>query len=170
LWFDETICAGLYRGRLRELLLSMKRAEGDWVSLAVGKLVWKLRQERLEALRADVVAPISSHWRRRLEHGTNSAALLAEVLAKQLGVPLAGGLLRRRRHTMRQFDLTPPQRWKNVRQAFCVRAGYHLREAHVLVVDDILTTGATCSEAARTLRSAGAERVTIVVAARAISE
>jgi ComF family protein len=170
LWFDEVIAAGLYRGRLRELLLSMKRAEGDSVSLAVGQLVWQLRRERLEPLQADVVAPIPSHWRRRFEHGTNSAALLAEVLARRLGVPLAVGLLRRRRHTERQFDLTPPQRWKNVRQAFAARAGYHLRQAHVLVCDDILTTGATCSEAARALRQAGATRVTVVVAARAISE
>jgi predicted amidophosphoribosyltransferase len=64
--------------------------------------------------------------------------------------------------------LTPPQRWENVRRAFSVRGGYHLKEAHVLLVDDILTTGATCSEAARTLRKAGASRVTVVVAARAI--
>jgi predicted amidophosphoribosyltransferase len=93
---------------------------------------------------------------------------LAEVLAKKLGVPRAERLLRRSRSTLRQFDLTPPERWKNVRGAFAVRAGYHLRAAHVLLVDDVLTTGATCSEAARALRSAGAEQVTIAVLARAM--
>jgi predicted amidophosphoribosyltransferase len=56
----------------------------------------------------------------------------------------------------------------SLRRAFAVRAGYHLEKAHVVVVDDILTTGATCSEAARALRKAGAERVTVVVTARAI--
>ena len=55
-----------------------------------------------------------------------------------------------------------------MRRAFAVRAGYHLRDAHVLLVDDILTTGATCSEAARALRAAGAARVTVAVVARAI--
>jgi predicted amidophosphoribosyltransferase len=55
-----------------------------------------------------------------------------------------------------------------VRKAFAVRAGYHLRDAHVLLIDDILTTGATCSEAARALREAGAARVIVVVAARAL--
>jgi len=168
LWFDETIAAGLYGDRLRELLLRMKTSTGDSLSLAIGQLVWQQCGERLSAANAHVVVPIPSHWRRRLAHRTNSATLLAEVLAGRLRLPLAEGLLRRRRATRRQSDLTPPQRWENLRQAFSVRAGYHLRKAHVLLVDDILTTGATCSEAARTLRKAGAARVTAVVVARAL--
>ena len=94
--------------------------------------------------------------------------MLAEVLAGRLRLPLATGLLRRRRHTRRQFDLTPHQRWDNVRHAFSVRGGYHLNKARVLLVDDILTTGATCSEAARALREAGARKIIVAVAARAI--
>jgi ComF family protein len=168
IWFDETISAGLYTGKLRELILKMKRNEGDTLSLAVARLIWQTRVERLIALNADVVAPIPLHWRRRLVHRTNSAAVLAEVLAGRLKVPLATGLLRRRRHTPPQSELTPPQRWSNVRQAFSVRPVYHLNEAHVVLVDDVLTTGATCSEAARALKRSGASRVTIVVAARAI--
>jgi ComF family protein len=168
MWFDETISAGLYEGKLRELALKMKRSEGDSISLAVGRLLWKLRSERLTSLDADVVVPIPLHWRRRIAHRTNSAAILAEVLADGLRVPLATRLLRRLRHTPPQSELTPPQRWKNVRHAFSVRSGYHLSAAHVVLVDDILTTGATCSEAARALRQAGANRVTVVVAARAI--
>jgi predicted amidophosphoribosyltransferase len=170
MWFDETIAAGLYVGRLRDLLLRMKQAAGDPLSLAMGNLVWRHCGDRLKAAQPHVVAPIPLHWRRRLVHRTNSAARLAEVLADRLQLPLAEGLLRRCRHTVRQFDLTPPQRWDNVRHAFSIRAGHHLREAHVLVVDDILTTGATCSEAARALRKAGAARVTIAVVARAIGE
>jgi predicted amidophosphoribosyltransferase len=167
LWFDETIAAGSYSGRLRELLLQMKQAEGDWVSLAAGELLWQQCGERLAGASAHVVVPIPLHWRRRLAHRTNSAAVVAEVLADRLGLPLANGLLCRRRHTTRQFDLTPPQRWDNVRHAFAVSRGYHLQRANVLVVDDILTTGATCSEAARALRKAGAQRVSVAVVARA---
>lgn len=168
MWFDETVSLGLYDGRLRQLVLRMKQATGDSLSLAMGRLLWHVRGERLAALRADVVAPIPLHWRRRIMHRTNSAAVLAEVLSARLGVPLAERLVRRSRYTLRQFDLNPPKRWENVRKAFAVRAGYHLKDAHVLLVDDILTTGATCSEAARALRSAGAARVTVVVVARAL--
>ncbi len=170
LWFDATIPLGHYGGRLRELVLRMKRAEGDALSLATGRLFWQRRGEQLAAIEADVVAPIPLHWRRRIVHRTNSAALLAEILSAKLGLPPAAGLLWRTRPTLRQFDLNPPKRWANVRKAFAVRAGYHLRDAHVLLVDDILTTGATCSEAARALRSAGAARVTVAVVARAFGE
>ena len=170
IWFDATIALGRYSGRLRELVLRMKQAEGDALSLATGRLLWQTRGARLAEIGADVVTPIPLHWRRRIVHRTNSAAVLAEVLSAKLGVPRADGLLRRTRPTLRQFDLNPPKRWENVRKAFAVRSGYHLRGAHVLLVDDILTTGATCSEAARALREAGAARVTVAVVARAFGE
>jgi ComF family protein len=168
MWFDTTVALGPYSGMLRDLVLRMKRAEGDSLSLAMGRLLVQERRARLTEVKADVVAPVPLHWRRRLAHRTNSAAVMAEVLAGRLGIPLAERLLRRTRHTVPQFGLKPPERWKNVRRAFAVRAGYHLRAAHVLLVDDVLTTGATCSEAARALRSAGAERVTVAVVARAM--
>jgi predicted amidophosphoribosyltransferase len=170
MWFDATIALGHYEGRLRDLLLRMKAHSGDGVSLALGRLIWQRCGERLVACNADVVAPIPLHWRRRIAHRTNSASVLAEVLSSQMDIPRADGLLRRTRSTLRQFDLNPPKRWENVRRAFAVRAGYHLRDAHVLLVDDILTTGATCSEAAKALRAAGAARVTVAVVARAFGE
>jgi predicted amidophosphoribosyltransferase len=170
LWFDSTIALGHYEGRLRDAILRMKDAEGDALSLAMARLIWQVCGERLTALEADVVAPIPLHWRRRIAHRTNSSALMAEVLSAKLRLPRADGLLRRSRHTHKQFDLSPTQRWENVRRAFVVRAGYHLRDAHVLVCDDILTTGATCSEAARALRDGGAARVTVVVAGRAFRD
>lgn len=168
LWFDETVAAGLYSGRLRELLLRMKQVEGEGLSLAIGQLIWQQCSEQLGAAKADVVVPVPLYWRRRLAHRTNSASILGEVLAGRLQLPLAERFLRRLRHTKPQASVTPTQRWENVRRAFSIRGGYHLNEAHVLLVDDILTTGATCSEAARALRKAGAAKITVVVAARAI--
>ena len=168
LWFDETIALGHYDGRLRDIVLHMKRAKGDALSLAMGRFICDQRRQRLAEIGADVVAPIPLHWRRRVVHQTNSAAVLAEVLAAKLRLPFADRLLRRNRHTVRQTEVSPSERWNNVRRAFAVRAGYHLNAAHVLLVDDVLTTGATCSEAARALRQAGAARVTVAVIARAM--
>jgi predicted amidophosphoribosyltransferase len=168
LWFNETVALGPYEGSLRDIVLQMKNAEGDRLSITMGRLFVEERAKHLAEVEADVVAPIPSHWRRRVVHRTNSAAILAEIVAGRLRVPLAERLLQRSRYTVRQSDLSPTDRWTNVRRAFSVRAGYHLNNARVLLVDDVLTTGATCSEAARALRRAGAKRVVVAVIARAI--
>jgi ComF family protein len=169
LWFDETIALGEYTGAMRQWLLRMKHRQGDPLSLAAGRLIWQHHHDRLTAAEPDVVVPIPMHWRRRWSHGTNSAAVMAEVLADRLRAPLATKLLRRRRHTPPQFSLPPSERKANVRGAFAVRVGYHLNQANLLLVDDILTTGSTCSEAARALKRAGAARVTVIVAGRTMS-
>jgi ComF family protein len=169
LWFDEAVALGEYAGLLREWLLRMKQSRGDLVSLAMGRLVWQRYRERLSEFRPEVVVPVPMCWLRRWSHGTNSAAVLAEVLADNLRAPLAPGLMRRLRHTLPQFSLPPSQRRANVRRAFAVRAGYHLERANVLLVDDILTTGSTCSEAAWALKRAGAARVMVAVAGRTMT-
>jgi ComF family protein len=168
LWFDETVALGDYAGHLRELVLQMKNSRGNATSLAMAQLLWHHRRGQLEALRPDVATAVPMHWRRRWTHGTNSAALLAEVVASRLGVRHAGRLMHRRLNTPPQFSLPPSKRWQNVRQAFAVKKSYPIQGAHVLLVDDIMTTGATCSEAARMLKTAGAERVSVVVAARTL--
>jgi predicted amidophosphoribosyltransferase len=165
-WFDETIALGHYAGRLRQMLLAMKQASGNPTSLAVAELIWQRCGERLQAAGPGLVVPIPIHWRRRWWRGTSSASLLAESLAGQLRVPLGRHVLRRRRNTPPQFSLPPSRRWSNVRRAFFVKGGYPLAGMHVLLVDDILTTGATCSAAAGALKRAGAARVTVAVAAR----
>lgn len=135
--------------------------------MALTRLLMEVHRARLTDYRADVVVPMAMHWSRRMVRGVNGPEISAEVVAGELGVPMARRLLVRRRKTRRQFNLSPPQRFRNVRQAFGVSAGYHLDAARVLLVDDILTTGATCSEAARVLRGAGAEEVGVAVLARA---
>jgi ComF family protein len=167
LWFDETIALGEYTGTLREWLLRMKDERGDPLALAVAELMWQRCGGRLEAVRPDVVVAVPMHWRRRWARGTNSPALLAERLSQRLRAPLATGLVRRTRHTPPQFSLPPSERPTNVRGAFAIRAGYHLADARVLVVDDILTTGSTCSAIARTLKQNGASHVAVAVIGRA---
>src|SRR5690606_9664481 len=96
-------------------------------------------------------------------------ALLAELIARELGVPFAANLITRRRSTVPQFQLPRSQRRQNVRRAFTMGWGHRLNGAHVLLIDDILTTGATCSEIARVLKRGGARRVTVAVLARSFA-
>ena len=103
---------------------------------------------------------------RERERGFNQAALVAERLALALGVPLRARWLVRARATRPQTDLGAAERRANVRGAFA--ADTSVAGRHVVVVDDVLTTGATAAECARTLRAAGAARVGVLAVARVL--
>ena len=104
--------------------------------------------------------------RRRVERGFNQSELIGRRLGKAMGVPMAANVLRRRRYTSSQVRLTRRQRLENLRGAFDVADKKRVRGRSILVVDDIMTTGATASECARTLKRAGAKDVCAVVVAR----
>ena len=165
--FDTAVPLGGYDGELRQAVLRMKRPSGEPLSAVMGRVLGRLRGEALEAFRPDLAMPIPMFWARRLRRGTNSAEILAESLVAVLRLPLSVGVLVRRRNTLPQADLSPRERFRNVRGAFGVKAGYNFSGLRVLLVDDILTTGATCSEAAQVLRQVGAEAVAATVIARA---
>jgi ComF family protein len=114
------------------------------------------------------VVPVPLHARRYQERGFDQAFLLAAALAAQVRLPLRGGLLRRVQETRRQVGLSDAQRVDNLAQAFW--AAPQAAGAHVLLVDDVLTTGATADAAARALRAAGAASVQVLTLARARRE
>lgn len=165
--FDAVMPLGPYRGALREAILTMKRPRGEPLSAAVAGLMAARRGEQIRAFEPDGVVPVPMFWRRRMWRGTNSAELLATEIGRILDVPVVPGLVARTRNTFPQKDLSSRQRFQNVRGAFRVGKGYGLRDARIVVVDDVLTTGATCNEVAKTLKKAGAASVAVVVAGRA---
>jgi ComF family protein len=111
----------------------------------------------------DAVLPVPLHWRRKWWRGFNQALEIAQPLASFLDLPVCGAV-RRRRATPPQSGLTARQRANNLRAAFCAvrRPCYR----HVLVVDDVITTGATTSQLAKVLRRAGVAKVSAIAVAR----
>jgi len=116
------------------------------------------------------VVPVPTTARRLRERGYNQAELLARRVARVTGVPLVPALARRGDRGS-QTALTPSERRENVRGAFTPSlTAARVRGGHVLLVDDVLTTGATAGEAAEALVEAGAERVTLLAFARALPD
>ncbi|MEM9401101.1 MAG: ComF family protein [Pseudomonadota bacterium] len=112
----------------------------------------------------DAVVAMPMHWRRRVQRGFNQAALLAAPIAQELGVPLLDAVAKTR-HTPPQSTLAGPARRRNLADAFrCVDA---LSIRHVLIVDDVYTTGQSAAHLTRVLRKAGVEQVSLLVIARA---
>ncbi|MGZ6133238.1 MAG: ComF family protein [Myxococcaceae bacterium] len=117
---------------------------------------------------APVLVPVPLHRGRLLRRGYDQAALLTRALSRTTGLPLETGLLRRIRATRRQVGLTEAERTENLHGAFAVTGPPP--DLPVLLVDDVLTTGATARAASGALRAAGARRVYVLTLARAVGE
>ena len=116
----------------------------------------------------DVVIPVPLHWRRLWWRGFNQAALLAGEVARRLDLPLDTTAMSRMRFTMPQTSRHHDERIKNVRRAFAVANPERVRNRRVLIVDDVMTTGATVDECARVLIAAGAACVDVFTLARVL--
>lgn len=135
--------------------------------LAAGRVLSMLWQR--EICPVDLPALLLSvplHRSRLRQRGYNQALELATPLAHALHVPLRHDVLQRRRHTDAQTELDAVSRRRNVRGAFALREGVTL-PAHVAILDDVMTTGATLAECARVLKRAGVARVDVWAMARA---
>ena len=122
----------------------------------------------LEAGAYDVVIPVPLHRSRLRWRGFNQAALLGAALARRLHCSLDVATLSRVRSTAPQTARDRAQRTRNVRNAFAVRRPSRVAGQRVLLVDDVMTTGATADECARVLRAAGARRIDVLTLARVL--
>lgn len=116
----------------------------------------------------DVVLPVPLHWRRLMWRGFNQAALLADEVAHRLDLPLDSTAMTRRRFTAPQTARHHDDRIRNVRRAFAVKHPERIKDRRVLVVDDVMTTGATVDECARVLMASGAKFVDVFTLARVL--
>jgi ComF family protein len=164
--FAGVSALGGYEGRLQQAVLQMKQPDAEPLTIALGRLLGDCLARRGSL--PDIAAPIPMHWLRRLEKRANAADLLAETVASRLRIPAWSGLLAVRGLRRRQHLLTPAERRLNMRGAFRVKKGYDVTSAWVLILDDVLTTGATAHAAATALKKAGAAEVTVAVVARGI--
>jgi ComF family protein len=161
--FDAAFAYGEYDGALRKLIHEFKYSGLPQLASKLGPLMSAAmpREQRF-----DLIVPMPLHWRKRLERGFNQSELLAKVLSKRTGIPVVNAL-RRRKSTPPQAGLTRAQRRLNVAGAFEADQRERIDGRHVLLIDDVLTTGATASACAAVLKRAGARRVTLLTLARA---
>jgi ComF family protein len=163
--YDYARSAAVYEGQLREALHALKFSGRRALAAPLGELA---AEQCLAWLPAgiDALIPVPLAPERERERGFNQAALLARRIGRRLAVPTQPRWLARIRPTRPQSELAAAERRANVRGAF--RASRRVAGRHVLVVDDILTTGATLDSCARALREAGARRVGVLTVARVL--
>jgi ComF family protein len=155
-----------YDRHSRRLVLMLKHGDQTHLSGAFGRWMQRAGAEVLAG--ADLLVPVPLHWTRLLGRRFNQAALLAQAIRAAGGPPVGADWLVRRRRTPSQGRMGPAARARNVHGAFAVRRGRSVAGKRVVLIDDVLTTGATAEECARVLRHAGAASVGVLVLARAL--
>jgi ComF family protein len=150
----------------RRLVLGLKHGDRTHLASAFGRWMHRTGTEVLAD--ADLLVPVPLHWTRLFQRRYNQAALLAQAIRSSGGPPLAADWLVRRRRTPAQGHLGPAARERNVRGAFAIRPGRSFVGKRVVIIDDVLTTGATVEECARVLKRAGAASVSVLTLARAL--
>lgn len=113
----------------------------------------------------DIIIPVPMHPKRKLSRGYNQAAVLANLLSKKTKIAYDEKILIRHKHTPKQENKTFEERHKNVKDAFIVKNKRKIKNRTVLLIDDVLTTGATVNNCAKTLKKAGASSVFVLTIA-----
>ncbi len=157
---------GYYTAELSGLIQGLKfRGRKNLVKLLVPLLTQAFRDSwRREDF--DLIVPVPLHIKRKRDRGYNQSELLARSLARQIAIPCGRALIRAR-STVPQIGLTDLQRLENVRKAFRCANPQQINERRILLIDDVMTTGATAASASSTLLEAGARRVSVLTVARA---
>jgi ComF family protein len=165
--FDAAYSFGFYEDELRKLIHLFKYGRVQTLSTPLGRLLARALPREQSF---DVIVPMPLHWRKRWQRGFNQAELLAREIGRRTHTPVRS-VLRRVRYTESQAGMTSAKRRENVSGAFQASRGATNRKAldgrSVLLIDDVMTTGATAASCARALKRGGARQVTLLTLARA---
>lgn len=164
--FDQARAVMRYGDVARRLVVGFKHADRTHLAPTLATWLSRVGGDLLE--QADLLVPVPLHRRRQVARRFNQSAMLAHAVARKTGMPVATGALRRRRQTSSQAGLNRAQRRTNVSGAFEVPARAQIAGRRVVLVDDVMTTGATVDACAKALRRAGADHIAVLTLARVV--
>ena len=173
LFYDSVISLGEYDGVLKEMIHLYKYNKRERLNKVLGFLLLQKIKNSTLTLNTDILIPVPLYWLRKRLRGFNQSEELARFLSKGLGIPVAT-LLSRRKNTKPQVFLSVSERIKNVRNAFSINwltqkvempfmSGLHsIKGKSIILIDDVVTTGATVNECSKVLKKLGAREVNVV--------
>ena len=168
LYFTSARSAVVARGVTLEVIHRFKYSRALWFENFLADLLLREATPVLRAQRWDFIVPVPLHPLKEREREFNQSALLARRLGRATNIPCNENVLRRTKPTATQTHLSRDKRSENMKSAFSVRPGMPLGGRHIVLVDDVFTTGATTNDCARALRDAGAEEVCVWTVARGL--
>jgi ComF family protein len=165
-FFDRAFSPCVYTGAVKKLIHEFKYAGKDYLGKPLGKLMHTfILDYRLPMEHLDFVIPIPLHKSRQREREFNQAEILSREVARKFDKQLLTNALIRVKPTKTQTGLTFQERCRNMEESFSVVKPELIKNTNLLLVDDVLTTGATSSQAARCLKESGAAKVLLLTLA-----
>lgn len=157
--YKKILYYGLYEGALKEAIHQLKFNKVKRLSKPLSLLL-----SELQIPNADGIVPVPLHNKRLKQREFNQTAIIGRYLSKRLGMPLLLDVLKKIRETSPQTELSSEERSKNVKNAFS--ASEKVKGLDIILLDDVVTTGATVKECSAALIKAGAKSVTVLALAR----
>lgn len=169
--FERVWCYTIYHSNAAQAVRLIKEARCEPLTHNLGDLLakWLLEQKSFHPSEYDCIVPIPQHWLRRLSHRYNQSAALGLRLSNLTKLPCQQGILRRSRWTEKQGMKTISERRENLLGAFVASNRKSVHNRRFLLIDDVMTSGATLHEAAKALKDCGASRVDAAVFARGVN-
>jgi len=152
---------------LQSLIHELKYSKRFLYGNYLGTIIAEYAKQNIQNWEIDYIVPIPLHRMKKIERGYNQAYFIAKGISKKTKLKLKPGIIRRRRFTESQTQFSLSERKVNMEGAFAVKSKLNLNGKRILLVDDVITTGATTSEAGKLLKNVKAEKVFAVSAALA---
>ena len=171
--YDRILGFGKYDGTLKEIIHIYKYNKKEQLKKILSEILLKKMETEPEILKADLLIPVPLHWIKKRRRGFNQSEEIGKCISKSLKIPMKS-LLKRKRNTRPQIGLSGDERIKNIKGAFKVSLiAQKIRKSSddsrfdfdgktVILLDDVVTTGATVNECAKVLKKAGVRKVIVV--------
>lgn len=154
-------------GLTQKLLHALKYRKCREAGIVLGELYGQKLKDTSPFCDADMIIPVPLHPKKQRKRGYNQSEVIGQGLSKVLRIPVVSGMLIRREHSSSQTRKSRYQRWQNVEKIFTVKDTEALREKHILLVDDVITTGATLEACARCIMTNSGAKVSVITIAYA---
>jgi len=167
--FESITSLGNYEGLLRQSVIDLKKSGLDEIAIQLGKLLAITQVKSLAKRESlDAIVYVPTQWRRKIFRFFNQAELIAEGIAAETQISIADNFLEFQAPTEKQGLLTHQQRIRNLKNTISTHSKLDLSGRTVLLVDDVITSGATCNEASRAMIEAGVSKVFVATIARGV--
>lgn len=149
-------------GELQNIIHKLKYSGSFRLGFFLGKITAEQHKEEILGWNADLILPIPLHNLKKAERGYNQSFFIAKGIKSVCGIPVSSRVIKRKRYTETQTQMDLAERKDNIQDAFVLSKTKHIKSKRFILVDDVVTTGATVSECAKKLIEAGADKVFVV--------